>query len=152
MLASIMTRGRALLGLALFSGAVLGACGDKDSEDTGHDHSSHTTDDTSAGGDDTSAGGDDTSAGGDDTSAGGDDTSAGGDDTSAGGDDTSAGGDDTSAGGDDTAAATPCEGETPGTGVGECATDFTLVDQDGVNRSLYDYYGQVIVLDFSPFW
>ena len=32
--------------------------------------------------------------------------------------------------------------------VGDVVDDFTLSDADGVSHSLYDYAGQVIVLDF----
>ena len=51
-----------------------------------------------------------------------------------------------------TVAPSPCEGETVGYAVGECAVDFTLFDETGVERSLYDYAGQVILLEFSAFW
>lgn len=62
--------------------------------------------------------------------------------------------DDTDSGStDDTAVAdsTPCEGREVGIQVGQCATDFTLVDQNGDTQTLYDYAGQVILLDFSGF-
>ena len=39
-----------------------------------------------------------------------------------------------------------------GTRVGERATNFTLRDQDGRQVSLYDYEGQVILLDISAMW
>lgn len=35
---------------------------------------------------------------------------------------------------------------------GEHPCDFTLKDQDGKDVQLYDYYGKVIVLDFSTMW
>ena len=36
--------------------------------------------------------------------------------------------------------------------VGYSLKDFTLTDNQGIERSLYDYAGQVILLDFSAFW
>ena len=36
--------------------------------------------------------------------------------------------------------------------VGDHACDFSLVDQNGNNWSLYAHYGEVIVLDFSTEW
>ena len=39
-----------------------------------------------------------------------------------------------------------------GSDIGEIATDFTLQDQDGDNVSLYDYHGQVILMDFTADW
>ena len=55
--------------------------------------------------------------------------------------------------GDATGGATfdPCAGREVGTEVGKCAQNFTLIDADGVEVSLYDFYGQVIVLDLSGF-
>jgi len=35
---------------------------------------------------------------------------------------------------------------------GEHPCDFTLMDQDGNHVRLYDYYGKVIILDFSTMW
>lgn len=35
---------------------------------------------------------------------------------------------------------------------GEHPCDFTLKDQDGNEVRLYDYYGKVIILDFSTMW
>ena len=35
---------------------------------------------------------------------------------------------------------------------GEKACDFTFVDQDGQEWSLYDNYGKVIIVDFSAMW
>ena len=51
----------------------------------------------------------------------------------------------------DTDTGKTCEGAVIGVQVGECASDFTLLDQDGVSHSLYDYSGRVILLDFSGF-
>ena len=36
-------------------------------------------------------------------------------------------------------------------GVGDTVADFTLSDPDGVEYSLYDYAGQVVVLSFFRF-
>ena len=36
--------------------------------------------------------------------------------------------------------------------MGDNACNFTLQDQDGQNVSLYDFYGQPIVIDFSTGW
>jgi thiol-disulfide isomerase/thioredoxin len=36
--------------------------------------------------------------------------------------------------------------------IGEHPCDFVLKDQDGNDVRLYDYYGKVIVLDFSTMW
>jgi len=36
--------------------------------------------------------------------------------------------------------------------MGDHPCDFTLVDQDGNEWSLYDHYGEIIVLDFSTQW
>ena len=55
-------------------------------------------------------------------------------------------------GGGDTSASLPCEGASTGYAVGDCAVDFTLFDEAGVERSLYDYAGDVILLDFTAFW
>jgi peroxiredoxin len=48
----------------------------------------------------------------------------------------------------------PEDGEQPpwGTMLGERAIDFTLKDQNGQSVSLHDYWGSVILLDFSPQW
>ena len=60
-------------------------------------------------------------------------------------------------GGDETGGTTgggvvdPCAGREVGTEIGQCAENFTLMDADGVEVSLYDFYGQVIVLDLSGF-
>lgn len=35
---------------------------------------------------------------------------------------------------------------------GEHPCDFTLKDQDGNDVRLYDYYGKVVILDFSTMW
>ena len=35
---------------------------------------------------------------------------------------------------------------------GDHPCDFTLIDQDGIDVSLYDFYGDVIVLDLSTMW
>ncbi|MFT5686073.1 MAG: hypothetical protein ACI8RZ_007028 [Myxococcota bacterium] len=45
----------------------------------------------------------------------------------------------------------PCEGKTVGIDLGDCATNFALVDADGTTHELYDYAGQVLMLDFSGF-
>ena len=73
------------------------------------------------------------------------------DDTDTDPDDTGSGTDSGST--DDTAVvdAEPCEGRDVGILVGQCAVDFTLVDQNGDNQTLYDYAGQVVLLDFSGF-
>ncbi|HUX07799.1 MAG TPA: TlpA disulfide reductase family protein [Acidobacteriota bacterium] len=39
-----------------------------------------------------------------------------------------------------------------GTQVGDRAVDFTLMDQNGNAVSLHDYWGSVILVDFSPQW
>jgi peroxiredoxin len=39
-----------------------------------------------------------------------------------------------------------------GTGVGSVASDFTLVDQNGVEVSLSEFEGKVILLNFSTMW
>jgi hypothetical protein len=39
-----------------------------------------------------------------------------------------------------------------GTHVGERALDFTLYDQSGNEVSLHDYWGSVVLIDFSPQW
>ncbi len=39
-----------------------------------------------------------------------------------------------------------------GVALGDCAEDFTLVDQDGVEVALYDHAGKVILLDLSAMW
>jgi peroxiredoxin len=39
-----------------------------------------------------------------------------------------------------------------GTKLGERAIDFTLKDQNGRSVSLHDYWGSVILVDFSPQW
>ena len=36
--------------------------------------------------------------------------------------------------------------------LGDIATDFTLLDEDGVEHSLYDFWGKVILLNFSAMW
>jgi len=38
------------------------------------------------------------------------------------------------------------------TATGEHPCDFTLLNQNGDEVSLYDYYGKVIILDFSAMW
>ena len=45
----------------------------------------------------------------------------------------------------------PCVGRETGTGVGDCAEDFTRVDSSGQEHSLYDFAGDVLLLDFSGF-
>ena len=40
----------------------------------------------------------------------------------------------------------------PGTTVGQCATDFELQDSNGNWDSLWNYYGDVILLDLSAGW
>ena len=54
---------------------------------------------------------------------------------------------------DDTGAAAgePCDGKTVGTGVGQCAEDFSLISSTGEMVSLYDYQGSVLFLDLSAF-
>ena len=54
---------------------------------------------------------------------------------------------------DDTAVVdtSPCEGREVGIQVGQCALDFTLLDQNGDYQTLYDYAGRAIMLDFSGF-
>ena len=109
------------------------------------------TDDT--GPDDTDTdGGADTNGSTDSGTDGGTDDTGGGDDTgTVTGDSGTDGG--TDGGTDDTATAPlPCAGKTTGYDVGDCAVDFTLYDYEGIERSLYDYAGQVILLDFSAFW
>ena len=60
-------------------------------------------------------------------------------------------------GGDETGGTTggttfdPCAGREVGTEIGQCAENFTLVNADGEEVSLYDFYGQVVVLDLSGF-
>jgi len=39
-----------------------------------------------------------------------------------------------------------------GVELGECAEDFQLMDQDGMQVSLYDHAGKVILLDLSAMW
>ncbi len=36
--------------------------------------------------------------------------------------------------------------------VGDIVDDFTLVDHEGISHSLYDYKGQIIVLNFGEYW
>lgn len=36
--------------------------------------------------------------------------------------------------------------------VGDTVDDFTLTDTDGISHSLYDYRGQIVVLNFGEFW
>lgn len=36
--------------------------------------------------------------------------------------------------------------------IGDVVDDFTLVDTDGISHSLYDYKGQIIVLNFGEYW
>lgn len=54
---------------------------------------------------------------------------------------------------DDTAVveSDPCEGREVGNEVGQCAIDFTLLDQNGDEQTLYDYAGKIVFLDFSGF-
>ena len=49
------------------------------------------------------------------------------------------------------AAANPCQGATVGSQVGECAPDFTLTGASGDSTHLYDFLGDVVLLDFSGF-
>ena len=63
------------------------------------------------------------------------------------GDDGSTGTDGT----DGTTPALPCEGVKTGVHVGDCGPDFTLLDSTGAPISLYDYAGEVILLDLSGF-
>ena len=35
--------------------------------------------------------------------------------------------------------------------IGDCAENFTIVDQNGDERSLYEFYGDVIMMDLSGF-
>jgi peroxiredoxin len=39
-----------------------------------------------------------------------------------------------------------------GPGVGTLAPNFTLTDTAGVNHSLYDYQGKVVMLNFWETW
>ena len=43
-------------------------------------------------------------------------------------------------------------GAIAGGNVGDVATDFTLWDETGTYHSLYDYWGQIIVLNFGALW
>jgi thiol-disulfide isomerase/thioredoxin len=43
----------------------------------------------------------------------------------------------------------PCAGRPVGDAVGDCAQDFALLDRDGVTHDLYDYAGEVILIDLS---
>lgn len=36
--------------------------------------------------------------------------------------------------------------------IGDVVDNFTLVDLDGISRSLYDYKGKIIVLNFGEYW
>ena len=60
-------------------------------------------------------------------------------------------GDDTTGGDGGLVEADPCEGRPVGTSVGNCATDFGLVDHTGLEVRLKDFAGDVIVLDLSSF-
>ena len=60
-------------------------------------------------------------------------------------------GDGTTGGEDGFGELDPCEGRIPGTTVGSCATDFTLVNHMGLEVRLKDFAGDVIVLDLSSF-
>lgn len=39
-----------------------------------------------------------------------------------------------------------------GVALGDCAEDFQLLDQDGMEVALYDHAGKVILLDLSAMW
>ncbi|MFK5856426.1 MAG: TlpA disulfide reductase family protein [Bacteroidota bacterium] len=39
-----------------------------------------------------------------------------------------------------------------GTNIGQTAPDFSLPDKDGNEKSLYDYHGQVVLIDFWASW
>ena len=44
-----------------------------------------------------------------------------------------------------------CEDAISGTDIGDCATNFTLLDRNQESVQLHDFYGQVIFLDLSSF-
>jgi peroxiredoxin len=46
----------------------------------------------------------------------------------------------------------PCLDTPSGTDVGDCAPDFSLEDAEGTSHRLYDFAGDIIVLDFSTMW
>jgi len=46
---------------------------------------------------------------------------------------------------------TDCEGRDIGIFEGQCAPNFTLQDQHGVDHTLYDYAGSVIFVEFIGF-
>ena len=52
---------------------------------------------------------------------------------------------------DDNGDAEPCDGIATGWNIGDCAENFTIVDQNGDERSLYEFYGDVIMIDLSGF-
>ena len=105
---------------------------------------------TGTGGTGTGTGG--TGTGGTGTGTGGTGTGTGGTGTGTGGTGTTTGGTGTGTGTTTTPPPVPCDGVPTGTDVGACAEDFVVRDADGAVHSLYDHFGQPVVLDLTAMW